>query len=76
MEQDGTAGFLFDLARSRSLDSLFESKPDLYCIVKGDKGKVLDRSEIHKNVDFLTVDPVSQEQDRTIEIAFQGEAGR
>jgi hypothetical protein len=45
VEQDGTAGFLFDLARSRSLDSLFESKPDLYCIVKGDKGKVLDRSE-------------------------------
>ncbi len=76
MEQDGTAGFLFDLASSRSLDSLFESKPDLYCIVKGDEGEVLDRSEIHKNVDFLTVDPVSQEQDRSIEIAFQGDAGR
>jgi len=40
--------------------------------VKGDEGEVLDRSEIHKNVDFLTVDPVSQEQDRSIEIAFQG----
>jgi hypothetical protein len=76
VEQDGTAGFLFDLASSRSLDSLFESKPDLYCIVKGDEGEVLDRSEIHKNVDFLTVDPVSQEQDRSIEIAFQGDAGR
>ncbi len=76
VEQDGTAGFLFDLASSRSLDSLFESKPDLYCIVKGDEGKVLYRSDIHKNVDFLTIDPVSEEQHRTIQIEFQEEAGR
>ena len=76
VEQDGTAGFLFDLSSSRSLDSLFESKPDLYCVVRGDEGKVLYRSDIHKNVDFLTVDPVSQEQHRTIQIEFQEEAGR
>jgi hypothetical protein len=76
VEQDGTAGFLFDLASSRSLDSLFESKPDLYCVVKDNDGRVLYRSEIHKNVDFLTVDPVSQEQHRTIQINFQEEAGR
>jgi hypothetical protein len=76
VEQDGAAGFLFDLASSKSLDSLFESKPDLYCVVKGDEGKVLYRSDIHNNVDFLTVDPVSQEQHRTIQIEFQEEAGR
>lgn len=76
VEQDGTAGFLFDLASSRSLDSLFESKPDLYCVVKGDAGDELYRSEVHKNVDFLTVDPVSEEQHRTIQIEFQEAAGR
>ena len=76
VEEDGTAGFLFDLSSSRSLDSLFESKPDLYCVVKDDEGKVLYRSDIHKNVDFLTVDPVSQEQHRTIQLEFQQEAGQ
>ena len=74
VEQDGTAGFLFDLASSRSLDSLFETKPDLYCVVKGDDGKVLYRSEIRENTDFLSVDPASQEQHRTIQIEFQEEA--
>lgn len=76
MEQDGTAGFLFDLSSSRSLDSLFESKPDLYCVVRGDEGKELYHSNIHKNVEFLTVDPVSEEQHRTIQIEFHEEAGR
>lgn len=76
VEHDGTAGFLFDLASSRSLDSLFESKPDLYCVVKDNDGKVLYRSDIHRNTDFLSVDPASQEQHRTIQIEFQEEAGR
>lgn len=76
VDEDGTAGFLFDLASSRSLDSLFESKPDLYCVVRGDDGQVLYRSGIHENVDFLTVDPLSQEQHRTIQIEFQEQAGR
>jgi hypothetical protein len=76
VEEDGTAGFLFDLSSSRSLDSVFESKPDLYCVVKDVEGKVLYRSDIHKNVDFLTVDPVSQEQHRTIQLEFQEEAGQ
>jgi hypothetical protein len=76
VEQDVTAGFLFDLASSRSLDSLFETKPDLYCVVKTNDGKVLYRSDIHSNTDFLGVDPVSHEQHRTIQIEFQEEPGR
>jgi hypothetical protein len=76
VEQDGTAGFLFDLTSGRSLDSLFESRPDLYCVVKDNDGRVLYRSEIHENVDFLSVDPASQEQHRTIQIEFPEEAGR
>jgi hypothetical protein len=74
VEQDGTAGFLFDLSSSRSLDSLFERKPDLYCAVPGQEGKELYRSAICHNVDFLTIDPVSHEQHRTIQIEFQEEA--
>lgn len=76
VEQDGTAGFLFDLASSRSLDSLFESKPDLYCVINDDDGKVLYRSETHENIDFLGIDPASHEQHRTVQIDFQEEAGR
>ena len=40
VEPDGTAGFLFDLSASRSLDSLFETKPDLYCVVSAEDGRV------------------------------------
>jgi hypothetical protein len=68
---DGTAAFLFDLSMSRSLDSLFETKPDLYCVVSGDDGGILYRSDIHANADFLAIDPDSDEQHRTIAIEFQ-----
>ena len=71
VEPDGTAGFLFDLSTSRSLDSLFETKPDLYCVVSGDDGRILYRSDIHANTDFLGIDPDSGEQHRTIQIEFQ-----
>ena len=71
VEPDGTAGFLFDLSTSRSLDSLFETKPDLYCMVSGDDGQILYRSDIHANTDFLGEDPGSGEQHRTIQIEFQ-----
>jgi len=70
VEPDGTAGFLFDLSSSRSLDSLFETKPDLYCVVSGENGRVLYRSDIHANTDFLSIDPNSGEQHRTIQIDF------
>ena len=71
VEPDGAAGFLFDLSASRSLDSLFETKPDLYCVVSEDDGGILYRSSIHPNTDFLTIDPNSDEQHRTIQIEFQ-----
>jgi len=71
VEPDGTVGFLFDLSTSRSPDSLFETKPDLYCVVSGDDGGILYRSDIHANTDFLGVDPGSGEQHRTIQIEFQ-----
>jgi hypothetical protein len=70
VQPDGTVGFLFDLSSSRSLDSLFETKPDLYCVVKTDNDTVLYRSGIHRNTDFLSVDPVSHEQHRTVQIDF------
>ena len=70
VEPDGAAGFLFDLSSSRSLDSLFETKPDLYCVVSGDDGRILYRSDIHANTDFLSIDPNSGEQHRTIQIDF------
>lgn len=75
VQPDGTAGFLFDLSSSRSLDSLFETKPDLYCLVKAADDTVLYRSEIRRNIDFLHVDPVSHEQQRTIQIDFAEAAG-
>jgi hypothetical protein len=70
VEPDGAAGFLFDLSSSRSLDLLFETKPDLYCVVSGDDGRILYRSDIHANTDFLSIDPNSGEQHRTIQIDF------
>ena len=71
VEPNGTASFLFDLSASRSLDSLFETKPDLYCVVSGDDGRILYRSDIHADTDFLGIDPESGEQHRTIQIDFQ-----
>jgi hypothetical protein len=71
VEPNRTAGFLFDLSTSRSLDSLFETKPDLYCVVSGDDGTILDRSDVHSHTDFLDIDPASGEQHRTIQIDFQ-----
>ncbi len=57
VEPDGAAGLLFDLSSSRSLDSLFETKPDLYCVVSGDDGRILYRSDIHANTDFRALTP-------------------
>jgi hypothetical protein len=67
---DGTARFLFDLSASRSLDSLFETRPDLYCIVSAEDGRMLYRSQVHSNTDFLGIDPTSGEQHRTVQIEF------
>ncbi len=71
VESDGTTAFLFDLSLCRSPDSLFETKPDLYCVVTADDGRVIYRSAVHANTDFLTIDPASGEQHRTIELEFQ-----
>lgn len=68
---EGTAAFLFDLSLCQSLDSLFETKPDLYCVVAAVDGRVIYRSTIHANADFLSVDPTSGEQHRTIEVEFE-----
>lgn len=70
VEPGGTAGFLFDLAAARSLDSWFETKPDLFCVVTADDGRILYRSDVHRNTDFLGIDPQSGEEHRTIEIEF------
>jgi len=71
VEADGTAAFLFDLSVCQSLDSLFETKPDLFCVVAADDGRIIYRSSIHADTDFLSTDPASGEQHRTIEVAFQ-----
>lgn len=71
VDTDGTAAFLFDLALCRSVDSLFENRPDLYCVVAADDGRVIYRSTIHADADFLGIDPESGEQRRTIEVEFQ-----
>ena len=70
VEPDGAAGFLFDLSASRSLDSLFETKPDLYCVVSAEDGRILYRSNVCSDTDFLSVDPASGEQHRTVQIEF------
>ena len=70
VEPDGTAGFLFDLSTSRSLDSLFETKPDLFCVVSAEDGRILYCSNVNSNTDFLSVDPTSGEQHRTVQIEF------
>jgi hypothetical protein len=70
VEPDGTASFLFDLSMARSLDSLLETKPDLYCVVSAEDGRTLYRSAVHANTDFLSIDPASGEQHTTIQIDF------
>lgn len=70
VEPDGTAKFLFDLSTARSLDSLLETKPDLYCVVSAEDGRSLYRSAVHANTDFLSIDPTSGEQHLTIQIDF------
>jgi len=67
---DGTAAFLFDLSAARSLDSLTETKPDLYCVVSREDGSILYRSQVCADVDFMGVDPVSGEQHTTVRIDF------
>ena len=71
VDADGTAAFLFDLARCQGLDSLFETKPDLFCVVTADDGRIIYRSTIHADTDFLSIDPASGEQHRTIAVEFQ-----
>jgi hypothetical protein len=71
VDPEGTAAFLFDLSLCQSLDSLFETKPDLYCVVAAEDGRVIYRSTTHANTDFLGIDPNSGEQHRTIEVEFE-----
>ena len=61
VEPDATAAFLFDLAASRSWDSPLETRPDLVCV----------GSAVHRDADFLAVDPATGEQRRTLAIDFR-----
>lgn len=71
VEPDATAAFLFDLAASRSWDSPLETRPDLFCVVSADDGRILYRSAVHRDADFLAVDPATGEQRRTLAIDFR-----
>ena len=68
---DATVEFLFDLGAARGIDTLFERRPDLYCLVRDDDGTVLYRSATLPNVDFLSIDPVTAERPTTRELVFE-----
>ena len=70
VEPDGSVEFLFDLSAARGIDTLFERRPDLYCVVHDDDGTLLYRSATLPNVDFLSIDPVTDERPTTRELVF------
>jgi hypothetical protein len=71
VQEGGVVEFLFDLSAARGFDSFFEQRPDLYCIVRDADGTVIYRSATLPNVDFLTVDPVTDERRTTLELLFE-----
>ncbi|MCF6262436.1 MAG: hypothetical protein L3J24_02465 [Xanthomonadales bacterium] len=58
LEKDGSAGLLISVSDISSLDSPGERTPDLYFILYRDGKKVL-TTEVHKNVEFEKVDPIT-----------------
>ncbi len=49
---DFTAEFVFDLSKASSLDSPFETRPDLYVLIEDWNGREVFRSKVHKDVSF------------------------
>lgn len=70
VQPDGSVEFLFDLSAARGIDTLFERRPDLYCVVHDDDGTLLYRSATLPNVDFLSIDPATDERPTTRELVF------
>jgi hypothetical protein len=58
LSDDGTAEFLIAVADILSFDSAGERTPDLYFVVKKD-GEEVFRSDVFREVDFDTKDPVT-----------------
>lgn len=58
LEADGSAGMLISVSDISSLDSPSERTPDLYFVLYHDGSKVL-TTEVIKNVDFESIDPVT-----------------
>ena len=66
----GKAEFLIELEDASSLDSLLETKPDLFLTVADSGSAVVFRSGIHTDIDFSRRNPVSNEVKTTLEIVF------
>lgn len=58
LSADGEAEFLITAADILSIDSIRETTPDLYFVVRK-AGKEIFRSEVFAEVDFETTDPVT-----------------
>jgi hypothetical protein len=66
----GKAEFLIHLEDALSLDSLLETKPDLFITVADTGGAVVFRSKIHTDIDFSHRDPVSNDAITTLDLVF------
>lgn len=62
LSEDGTAEFLFSAADILSIDSIGETRPDLYFVIS-ESGNEVFRSEIFPEVDFDAPDPVTGRRD-------------
>jgi hypothetical protein len=58
LSADGEAEFLITAADILSIDSISETTPDLYFVVR-QEGKEIFRSEVFSEVDFEAADPVT-----------------
>jgi hypothetical protein len=59
---DGEAEFMFSPTDILSIDSIGETRPDLYFVVWKDGDEIF-RSEVFENVDFEAADPVTGRRD-------------
>ncbi|HXG12292.1 MAG TPA: hypothetical protein VNK04_21230 [Gemmataceae bacterium] len=62
-DAEGRVEFTCELADAASLDSLLETKPDLYVVLYEDGTEVF-RSPVFRDVDFLRPDPVTGEKNQ------------
>ena len=60
LNEDGSVDFLFDLNKTGSPDSPFETKPDLYVALYKNNSIVFE-SKVKKDTDFFKKDPISKE---------------